>query len=63
MLLDIIGKMNYVDYVDPEKIIYFATSDKDPAGFEVEMLSAAVKKIPSNKGYEINIFRCWKSFN
>ena len=25
MLLDIIGKMNYVDYVDPEKIIYFAT--------------------------------------
>ena len=29
MLLDIISKMNYVDYVDPEKIIYFASSDKD----------------------------------
>ena len=53
MLLDIIGKMNYVDYVDPEKIIYFATSDKDPAGFEVEMLSAAVKKIPSNKAMKL----------
>ena len=53
MLLDIIGKMNYVDYVDPEKIIYFATSNKDPAGFEVEMLSGAVRKIPSNKAMKL----------
>ena len=53
MLLDIIGKMNYVDYVDPEKIIYFATSNKDPAGFEVEMLSRAVRKIPSNKAMKL----------
>ena len=52
MLLDIIGKMNYVDYVDPEKIIYFATSDKDPAGFEVEMLSAALKKF-NNKAMKL----------
>ena len=53
MLLDIIGKMNYVDYVDPEKIIYFATSDKDPAGFEVEMLSGAVKKISPNQAMKL----------
>ena len=53
MLLDIIGKMNYVDYVDPEKIIYFATSQKDPAGFEVELLSNAVKNIPSKKAMKL----------
>ena len=53
MLLDIIGKMNYIDYVDPEKIIYFATSDKDPAGFEVEMLSGAIKKIPSSQAMKL----------
>ena len=53
MLLDIIGKMNYVDYVDPESIIYFASSEKDPAGFEVEMLSSAVKNIPSNRAMKL----------
>ena len=53
MLLDIISKMNYVDYVDPEKIIYFASSDKDPAGFEVELLSSAIKKIQPNKAMKL----------
>ena len=53
MLLDIITKMNYVDYVDPESIIYFASSEKDPAGFEVEMLSSAVKNIPSNRAMKL----------
>ena len=53
MLLDIIAKMNYVDYVDPESIIYFASSEKDPAGFEVEMLSSAVKNIPSNRAMKL----------
>ena len=53
MLLDIIGKMNYVDYVDPGSIIYFASSEKDPAGFEVEMLSSAVKNIPSNRAMKL----------
>ena len=53
MLLDIISKMNYVDYVDPEKIIYFASSDKDPAGFEVELLSGAIKKIQTNQAMKL----------
>jgi len=53
MLLDIISKMNYVDYVNPESIIYFASSAKDPAGFEVEMLSGAIKKIPSNRAMKL----------
>jgi len=53
MLLDIIGKMKYVDYVNPESIIYFASSDKDPAGFEVEMLSGAIKKIPSKRAMKL----------
>tara|TARA_Y100000741_G_scaffold95638_2_gene71079 strand:+ start:2784 stop:4898 length:2115 start_codon:yes stop_codon:yes gene_type:complete len=53
MLLDIITKMNYVDYVDPESIIYFASSEKDPAGFEVEMLSRAVKNIPPNRAMKL----------
>tara|TARA_B000000475_G_scaffold272148_1_gene272185 strand:+ start:7305 stop:9380 length:2076 start_codon:yes stop_codon:yes gene_type:complete len=53
MLLDIISKMDYVDYVDPEKIIYFASSEKDPAGFEVELLSKAIKKIQSNQAMKL----------
>ena len=53
MLLDIIGKMNYVDFVDPESIIYFASSLQDPAGFEVEMLSKAVKNIPANRAMKL----------
>ena len=53
MLLDIISKMNYVDYVDPERIIYFASSDKDPAGFEVELLSGAIKKIQTNQAMKL----------
>ena len=53
MLLDIIGKMNYVDFVDPESIIYFATSEKDPAGFEVEMLSGAINKIPPDQAMKL----------
>ena len=53
MLLDIISKMDYVDYVDPEKIIYFASSEKDPAGFEVELLSKAIKKIQSSQAMKL----------
>ena len=53
MLLDIISKMNYVDYVDPERIIYFASSDKDPAGFEVALLSGAIKKIQTNQAMKL----------
>ena len=53
MLLDIISKMNYVDYVDPERIIYFASSDKDPAGFEVELLSGAIKKIQTSQAMKL----------
>ena len=53
MLLDIISKMDYVDYVDPEKIIYFASSEKDPGGFEVELLSKAIKKIQSNQAMKL----------
>ena len=53
MLLDIISKMDYVDFVDPEKIIYFATSQKDPAGFEVELLSKAIKNIQSDQAMKL----------
>jgi len=53
MLLDIISKMNYVDFVNPGSIIYFASSDKDPAGFEVEMLAKAINDIPSNRAMKL----------
>jgi hypothetical protein len=53
MLLDIISKMNYVDYVNPGSIIYFASSEKDPAGFEVEMLAGAINNIPSNRAMKL----------
>ena len=45
--------MNYVDFVNPGSIIYFASSDKDPAGFEVEMLAKAINDIPSNRAMKL----------
>lgn len=53
MLLDIVERMDYVQYVNPDKIIYFANSSKDPAGFEVAPLARDIKNIPGSKALKL----------
>ena len=53
MLLDIINRTNYFEYIDPAKVIYFRESNDDPAGFEVEPLGPDIAKIPNGKALQL----------
>ena len=53
MLLDIINRTNYFEYIDPKKVIYFKESSDDPAGFEVEPLAPDIENIPDGKALKL----------
>ena len=54
MLLDVIGKLGYHQYIDPEKVIYFLESEADPAGFEVTRLANDIRNIPPGKALQLS---------
>jgi len=54
MLLDVIGKLNYYKYIDPDKVIYFLDDPADPAGFRVTPLAKDIRSIPEKKALKLS---------
>lgn len=54
MLLDIIEKLGYYEYINPENVIYFLDSNTDPAGFKVTPLANDIRNIPSGKALKLS---------
>ncbi len=54
MLLDIIEKLGYYEYINPENVIYFLDSNADPAGFKVTRLANDIRNIPSGKSLKLS---------
>lgn len=46
MLYNIIEKLNYYEYIDPGKVIFFLDSKDDPAGFKVRNLADYIRELP-----------------
>lgn len=44
MLYDIIEKLNYFNYIDPYKVLFFRESTEDPAGFQIAPLAQEILK-------------------
>ncbi len=54
MLLDIIEKLNYYEYINPENVIYFLDSNADPAGFRVTPLANEIRNIPDEQALKLS---------
>ena len=54
MLLDIIEKLGYYEYVDPENVIYFLDSNADPTGFRVTPLAKDIRNLPSGQALKLS---------
>ena len=54
MLLDVIEKLGYYKYINPERVIYFQDDPKDPAGFGVSPLSKDILNMPSRKALKLS---------
>ena len=54
MLLDVIEKLGYYKYIDPEKVIYFQDDPDDPAGFGVSPLSRDILNMSSGKALKLS---------
>jgi hypothetical protein len=50
MIYEIIEKMDYYKYVDPEKVMFFKDNPDDPSGFKVEPLSNYIRGVFDLKG-------------
>ncbi len=54
MIWEIIRKMDYFDYVDPEKVLFFLDAPDDPAGFTVRPLKPYIKSASENKPLKLS---------
>ena len=54
MLLDVIEKLGYYKYINPERVIYFQDDPEDPAGFGVSPLSKDILNMPSRKALKLS---------
>ena len=54
MLLDVIDKLGYYKYIDPEKVIYFLDDSDDPAGFAVTPLARDILNMSSGEALKLS---------
>ncbi len=50
MIYEIIEKMDYYKYIDPEKVMFFKDNPDDPSGFKVEPLAEYIRGVFDLKG-------------
>jgi len=54
MLIDVIERLGYYKYIDPDKVIYFLESVADPAGFKVTPLANDIRNIPEGQALQLS---------